>query len=222
MTTDMSIIETVLATGDLSKLTPDQRVAYYRARCEAAGVNPLFKPFEYLTLNGKLVLYGTKELTSQLRQIHQVSITKVETVLEGGLCIVTAYAKTAAGKEDSDVGAVPFDDNLKGEARANALLKCVTKAKRRVTLSICGLSELDETEVASIPASRAVRALPPHDPETGELTEQLEASTVDAYARQIAAAATYDAIGAVVAKAKGTPFEVDVRQLANARLREIK
>jgi hypothetical protein len=217
----MSIIETVLATGDLSKLTQDQRVAYYRARCAAAGVNPLFKPFEYLSLNGKLVLYGTKELASQLRQVHQVSVTKTETAFEEGLVLVTVYAKTAAGKEDSDVGVVPIE-GLKGEARANAIHKAVTKAKRRVTLSICGLSELDETEVATIPASRAVRALPPHDPETGELTEQLEASTVDAYAKQIAEAKTYDAIGAVVAKSKGTPFEGDVRQLANARLREIK
>ena len=33
----------------------------------------------------------------------------------------------------------------------NALSKAVTKAKRRATLSICGLGMLDETEIASIP-----------------------------------------------------------------------
>jgi hypothetical protein len=32
--------------------------------------------------------------------------------------------------------------------------KAVTKAKRRVTLSICGLGMLDESEVASIPGAR--------------------------------------------------------------------
>jgi hypothetical protein len=33
----------------------------------------------------------------------------------------------------------------------NAMLKATTKAKRRVTLSMCGLGMLDEDEVASIP-----------------------------------------------------------------------
>jgi len=41
---------------------------------------------------------------------------------------------------------------LKGLDLANAFLKCETKAKRRVTLSICGLNMLDETEVDDIPA----------------------------------------------------------------------
>jgi hypothetical protein len=39
------------------------------------------------------------------------------------------------------------------EDRANTILKAVTKAKRRVTLSICGLGFLDETEVEDIPAA---------------------------------------------------------------------
>ena len=33
----------------------------------------------------------------------------------------------------------------------NAKLKAITKAKRRVTLSICGLGFLDETEIETIP-----------------------------------------------------------------------
>ena len=194
---DAAIIEQVIATGDLARLTPQQRVAYYTARCKTIGVNPLFKPFEYITLNGKLVLYGTKELTSQLRQIHSVSITKVETVTEDGLCIVTAYAKTAAGKEDSDVGAVPIE-GLKGESRANAIMKATTKAKRRVTLSICGLSELDETEVASIPKSRAIPVNVTPDGEVLEaeqipeapLADELLESVREAYLSQIAKAAS--------------------------------
>jgi hypothetical protein len=41
--------------------------------------------------------------------------------------------------------------NLKGEALANAIMKCETKAKRRVTLSICGLGLLDELDVETLP-----------------------------------------------------------------------
>jgi hypothetical protein len=49
---------------------------------------------------------------------------------------------------------------LKGEARANAMMTAETKGKRRVTLSICGLGVLDETEVADLPP-QAVQIPPP-------------------------------------------------------------
>jgi len=48
-----------------------------------------------------------------------------------------------------------------GEARANLMMKAETKAKRRVTLSICGLGMLDETEVESLPP--AATGAPPED-----------------------------------------------------------
>jgi hypothetical protein len=41
---------------------------------------------------------------------------------------------------------------MRGETAANQTMKAVTKAKRRVTLSLSGLGFLDETEVADIPA----------------------------------------------------------------------
>ncbi|EOV0478051.1 hypothetical protein ACOIM4_001927, partial [Campylobacter coli] len=37
--------------------------------------------------------------------------------------------------------------NLGGDNLANAIMKAITKAKRRVTLSICGLGMLDESEL---------------------------------------------------------------------------
>ena len=55
-----TIVETVLIKGDLSKLTPQQRDAYYLKLCEVTGLNPLMQPFDYLTLNNKLVLYAKK------------------------------------------------------------------------------------------------------------------------------------------------------------------
>jgi len=39
---------------------------------------------------------------------------------------------------------------LKGDMLGNAMLKAVTKAKRRATLSMCGLGMLDEEEIKSI------------------------------------------------------------------------
>ena len=44
-------------------------------------------------------------------------------------------------------GAVNIN-GLKGEALANAMMKAETKAKRRATLSLCGLGLMDELEVS--------------------------------------------------------------------------
>lgn len=143
-------LEHVLIGGDLASLSPEQRVNYYKAVCESVGLNHLTKPFEYIKLNGKLTLYARKDATDQLRKVHGVSITKLEQSITDGLVTVIAYARDKDGKEDSDMGAVNIA-GLKGENLANALMKCSTKAKRRVTLSICGLGLLDETEIETVP-----------------------------------------------------------------------
>lgn len=143
-------IEQALIGGDLSKLTPGQRVSYYNSVCASLELNPLTKPFAYITLNGKLTLYALKDCTEQLRHKRTISVTIVAREVVEDCYIVTARATTPQGRQDESIGAVPLA-GLKGEARANAMMKAETKAKRRVTLSICGLGMLDETEVDSIP-----------------------------------------------------------------------
>jgi hypothetical protein len=145
-----SAIENVLINGDLSKLSPDQRTTYYMTLCHSLGLNPQTKPFAYITLNGKLVLYALKDATEQLRKLHSVSITEVSSQRLEDVFVVSVKAQDKTGRTDASTGAVAIG-NLKGEALANALMKAETKAKRRVTLSICGLGMLDETEVETIP-----------------------------------------------------------------------
>jgi hypothetical protein len=185
------IIESVIAKGDLSRLTSDERNTYYREVCRSLGLNPLTQPFSYITLNGKLALYAKRDAADQLRKLNGISIEIVSQEMSDNLLTVHVRAKDASGRQDEDLGSVAFvypnqykDKNgewrphpkagkpLENEDRANAILKAVTKAKRRVTLSICGLGFLDETEVADIPAS--AKQLPPHDAETGEVTEDVE------------------------------------------------
>lgn len=56
-------IETALLGGDLSKLTTEERGNYYNAVCTSLQLNPLTRPFEYITLNGKLTrhYYAVRE-----------------------------------------------------------------------------------------------------------------------------------------------------------------
>lgn len=146
-------IEQVLITGDLLKLTAPQRVSYYNAVCQSLELNPLTKPFAYISLNGKLVLYALKDCTEQLRSRRAVSVTIAAREIAEDCYVVTARASLPTGRQDESIGAVSIA-GLKGEARANAMMKAETKAKRRVTLSICGLGMLDETEIESIPGAQ--------------------------------------------------------------------
>jgi hypothetical protein len=147
------VLEQVLIGGDLSGLTSQQRADYYGAVCRALGLNPLTKPFEYLTLNGKLRLYALRDCADQLRRLHGISIYITNRERLQDLYIVTARAKDRTGREDESTGAVALG-TLKGDALANALMKAETKAKRRVTLSLASLGWLDETELETIPQVR--------------------------------------------------------------------
>ena len=151
---DHTTIEQVLVMGDLARLTPEQRNIYYKQVCESCGLNPLTRPFEFITLNGKLTLYARKDCTDQLRKIHTVSVRIIDRSVMDDLMVVTAEATDKTGRCDSSIGAVSIA-NLRGEAKANALMKAETKARRRVTLSICGLGFTDESELESIPNARA-------------------------------------------------------------------
>ncbi len=144
-------IERVLIGGDISQLKAEERISYYKMVCDSVGLNPLTKPFEYLTLNGKLMLYARKDCTDQLRSIHKISIQIVARETVNDCYVVTARATKPDGRTDESIGAVSIS-NAKGDALCNAIMKAETKAKRRVTLSMCGLGMLDETEIETIPA----------------------------------------------------------------------
>jgi len=165
------IMEQVLVKGDLSKLTPQERNSYYMQVCRSLGLNPLTQPFAYITLNGKMTLYAKRDAADQLRRINGISVEVVSKDVHDGLLTVHVRAKDKTGRIDEDFGVVSVA-GLKGEVAANAFLKAVTKAKRRVTLSISGLGLLDESEVEDIaPISRSapLAITKASDVPTGEL-----------------------------------------------------
>lgn len=176
-TTDMAtrngegaaMLERVVVGGDLSKLEPKERLLYYNKLCDSLGLNPLTRPFQYLTLSNRLVLYATKDATEQLRKANGVSITKLESERDDDTYTVRAYGKDKAGREDVATGVVSVG-NIRGEALANAKMKAETKAKRRLTLSICGLGMLDESEVDDVVIGGRVEV----DHDTGEVKTDLK------------------------------------------------
>lgn len=160
------LMETVLVDGDLSKLTAQQRLDYYGQVCRSLGLNPLTKPFDYITLGGRLTLYARKDATDQLRKLYDVNIDDVSINTEGDIVIATARGSNRAGRHDVEIGAVSKKD-LSGKYE-NVIMKAVTKAKRRLTLSLCGLGMLDETEIETIPETRPAIV----NAETGEIVQE--------------------------------------------------
>ncbi len=149
-------MERVMVSGDLTPLTPGQRTEYYMRVCQSVGLNPYTKPFAYIRLNNKLTLYALRDCADQLRRQRGISIEIVERKLTDGFLSVHVRATDKDGRKDEDYGIIPISGSLSGEAGANLIMKCVTKAKRRVTLSICGLGMLDESEVSTLTGAEIV------------------------------------------------------------------
>lgn len=154
--TKQEVLDAILQEGDFSRLTQAQRSQYLYHLAKSMGLNPLSKPFNLIVLNNKLTLYANRTASDQLRKIHGI---KSEVLYEGPLVLgnevnTTVYVvKTkltgADGREETSLGAVGID-NMKGEALANQIMKCHTKALRRGTLAFAGLGFLDELEVESV------------------------------------------------------------------------
>lgn len=206
-------VESALVQGDLSKLTEPQRIQYYLKVCETVGLNPATKPFDYITLNGKLTLYATKACAEQLRSSRNVSVQIKSRETVGDCYVVTASASLPDGRVDESLGAVPVG-GLKGDNLCNALMKAETKAKRRVTLSICGLGMLDESELDTI-RDRVMRPVAPvqaiHQPEAPRVVQPLgkpskaKAAPVEAVAKPAEAVEVAKVIEAELVKAEEAP-----------------
>jgi hypothetical protein len=149
-TMNSEILSSLVMNGDLSRLTPLQKVNYYRQYCERLGLDPLSQPFKIMKLQGKETMYCDRGGTQQLSRINKVSHAVVARESSNGCYVVTAQASTPDGRKTESIGAVPID-KLTGEALCNAMMKAETKAKRRATLDLLGVGLLDESEISSIP-----------------------------------------------------------------------
>ena len=172
-------LQAALAEGQIQKLSIPQRLQFLASTCRSLGLNPLTRPFEFITLQGKMTLYARKDATDQLRKLHNVSVRIVSRETVSDVLIVTARASLPNGREDEAIGAVPFG-NLRGEAAAIAAMKAETKAKRRVTLSICGLGFIDESEIADAQAASHPTSTGTTMPQVAEVQarEEIQAEVV--------------------------------------------
>lgn len=165
-------LEKLFLKGDLSVLSPEEKMSYYNEYCNRLGLDPFTQPFKLLNLNGKEVLYCDRSGTQQLSKLHNVSHEIKSREVINDCYVVTAQA-SVEGRRTESIGAVPItkaggewttsqsgkkffkpDGTFKpltGDDLCNAMMKAETKAKRRATLDLLGLGVLDETEIETIP-----------------------------------------------------------------------
>lgn len=162
-------IRRALINNELASLKPEERIILYVGICAAKGLDAATRPFEFIQLNGKLTLYARKECADQLRERNGVNAEIVSAKAEGDVYCVHIRAKTADGRTEDDIGVTSISEpefltrkdkskyanprygkKMEGEDIANAMMKAVTKGKRRCTLSICGLGMFDESEIEGI------------------------------------------------------------------------
>lgn len=157
LSTDISpeIINSLILNGDMSKLTPAQQTQYYHAVCKDLGLNPLTQPFAIFSQAGKKVMYATKGCTQQLANIRKIDTEILSRETKDSVYIVTVRATMSNGRKTDEDGIVGIV-GLKGNDLANAMLKAITKAKRRAVLALCGLNMSDESEVEDIRTEQTV------------------------------------------------------------------
>lgn len=219
------IVTSLVLNGDLSKMQPAQKVDYYNRFCGSLGLNPLTQPFQLINFQGKQKMYATKDCTDQLRKIYGISITDMKSeIIAGSLYKVVVTARDNNGRTDAATGVLSID-NLKGEALSNAIMKAESKAKRRVTLSICGLGILDESEVEGMQKGAAQN--PEHSTTTVETIDtEYEEINMEGIPEEIINAVkdaeTMDVLKQVWSEQKDLQVLANFKQLVNKRKADLE
>ncbi len=167
-----ALFETLVVNGDLSAMSQEQRIQYYKLVCERVGLDPYQKPFDLIKLSGKLTLYANKTCTAQLTSIRGLRVAIVAREVIGDQYVVTARCETPTGSYSEDIGAVTIG-GMRGDAASNAMKKAATQAKRRAILSACGLGMLDEEEVTQVQGAERIELPPIKPPTTPEQDEAI-------------------------------------------------
>jgi hypothetical protein len=163
--TTAAAIEKAILKNDLSALTEIERVQYNLAACRSLGLNPVTRPFDYITQDGKMSLYLNAVGVAQLRAMYGISTKVKERSHDNEFIYCTAVAWDSSKRSEESTAILAITDRygkpLVGQAKANLIMKAETKAKRRATLALCGIPWGDSGEVKSSVNDPPLDLLPP-------------------------------------------------------------
>ncbi len=177
-----NILGQLITKGNLAMLSEQNRIDYYYMMCDRYGLDPLSKPFDYITTKTKdgevISLYPNTRAAAQMRANQGISVEISGRQLIGeDVYMVTAKAIRRDGTFEECAGCVPIYPNMAPQAKANAYMKAETAARRRATIAACGMAD-SEGDVT--PAEIKDGALEPS-------AEVLETEVMEPLSKQIAA-----------------------------------
>ncbi|MCA6509716.1 MAG: hypothetical protein IM596_07915 [Pseudanabaena sp. M051S1SP2A07QC] len=151
---DEALLNKIVQSGNLAYLSESDRLVYYFSYCRQLGLNPLSRPFDYITEGEgeklKISLYPNTIAASQLRDSRNVStkIIREEILLDGEVYSVLVEARMGDRTEEA-TGKVgikldKYGKPLSGDAKAKLMKKAESQARRRATLAIVGLDAMGE------------------------------------------------------------------------------
>jgi len=129
----------ITENGKCDKLSVEQRAKYLNWLCAVSGVDPSLRPFDIIHTKNGLKPFANKTCAEIIRDARGISVTNLQSTCVDGVYITTCTVQDRSGRTDTDIGAWPV-----GDEPHNALMKSVTKAKRRATLSLARLGSLVE------------------------------------------------------------------------------
>lgn len=151
------IIHAVVTKGDVSKMSDQELTAFVVASCKSLGVNPYTQPFDVISVRGGTKkLYPNAKLAEQLRARYGISCEIKQRGIDkdSGLYAVTVrMTDPRTGRMDESQGLMALN-GATGQDKADLIMKCETKAKRRATFSFIGLGWVEDhaqyTDVVSM------------------------------------------------------------------------
>lgn len=166
-----------LRTGDLSTLPEPEQDKILVKMCAHYGLDPVLRPFCIIPAQNKKIWYATKAATDMVaardgltRKFKERRIDKelmiCEIIMEitDGTRIEEGTAVVSLGEFARDPKSGQITERMMaGEALANAIMRCETKAKRRATLAWFGMPDGtggEDIEVVSSPAATLPAAKP--------------------------------------------------------------
>ena len=153
-----ALLEELLAQAhangqDTRALDKNQRRAVLVELARKLGLNPLSNAVMFLLTNGRETLYVTKQGTDQIaarEKLRRETIKGPEVVQIENRKVVFCQVRATHpdGRSEVSTATLALQDVV------NDLMKCESKAKRRATLSVCGLGLLAEDEIEAIPGAQ--------------------------------------------------------------------
>jgi hypothetical protein len=161
--------------GDFSVLTKEEINTYTSFLCDKYGLDKSTQPIRFIKDKNSenIIPYLTRNATDQLRKNLGISVIEenIQFSPNGLACIVTVKVQDKEGRTDMDTGSV-FIGGLVGNEYSDKIMTCVTKAKKRATISLSGIGILDETEVQGIAEGVLRESVQSKEILEGEISEE--------------------------------------------------